>query len=459
MLLLDFMREYGQEVGLTLAVVHFNHQLRGAESDGDERFVRDFADRFGIEFLCSGALVRDLARERKMNIESVARGLRYGFFASLLIEGRLDKVATAHTANDQAETVLLRLLRGTGTRGLGGIHPVVQLAGGQVVRPFLSLTRPEVEVEVARRALAFRTDPTNLDARMARNRVRQKLLPLLSSEFNPRVVRTLTAFADRALADEAFLEAQAHQYAEELLVRAGGAVRISCQCLAEVPPAIARRLLRGVLEEARAGAADPARVASGLTNSRPAVTYAEINSVKHLASNVQSGKRVRLAGGIEARRDFDSLIIEKPQNLAALSRGVYCHRFAYPLQLPADVALPELGLLLRFRLADMSSAAKTEYTGTNGVWLDADRLSARLILRNWRPGDQVGSARSTKPLKLKELFQRRRIPTWQRAYWPVLEAANEIIWVKGFEAHFERPTPSRYRLVISEEPYPPALGG
>ena len=459
MLLLEFMTEYSREAGLTLAVVHFNHHLRGAQSDDDERFVRTCADRFAIDFLCSGAPVRELARERKMNIESAARGLRYRFFGSLLSEGKLNKVATAHTANDQAETVLLRLLRGTGTRGLAGIHPVLQVPGGQVVRPFLSLTRAEVEAEVATRGIAFRTDATNLDTNLARNRVRQEVLPLLSREFNPGVVQTLAAFAEQALADEDFLDTQAGQRAEELLVRAGGALRIDCRQLNEIPPAIARRVLRRGLGDVRARSTELAPDAPGLWGSHSAVTLAEIDSLRRLASDGQSGKRLRLAGGIGARREFGSLIIEKPQDQATFSGGPHRHAFAYRLQLPAEVALPELGLLLRFRLADMGDTGKTEYTDRNGVWLDARRVSARLVLRNWRPGDRVGSGGSAWPLKLKELFRRRRIPGWQRPYWPVLEAANEIIWAKGFEAQFERRVASRYRLLVSEEPYPPAGSG
>ncbi|HXJ93036.1 MAG TPA: tRNA lysidine(34) synthetase TilS [Terriglobia bacterium] len=460
MLLLDFMKEYSPEAGLTLAVLHFNHRLRGAESDEDERFVRTGAERLGIDFLCSGAPVKELARERKMNIESVARELRYRFFGSFLREGKLNKVATAHTANDQAETVLLRLLRGTGTRGLGGIRLVVQVPGGQVVRPFLGLTRPEVEAEVARRAIVFRTDASNLDASLARNRVRQQVLPLLSREFNPGVVRTLAAFADRALADEAFLDAQSRQCADELVVQASGALTINCRRLNELPSAIARRVLRQGLEQLRTLSTE-SQGAPRLWDSRPAVTHAEIESVSHLASIGQSGKRLRLGGDIMVRREFDLLIIEKPQNQAAFPETPHRHKFAYPLQLPADVAVSELGLRLKFRLADMGGtlAAKTEYTGWNGVWLDAGCVSARLILRNWRPGDRVGPAASARPLKLKELFQRRRIPSWQRPYWPVLEAANEIIWAKGFEAQFERRAPSRYRLLVSEEPYPSAGGG
>jgi tRNA(Ile)-lysidine synthase len=458
MLLLDFMVEYAHEAGLTLAVAHFNHHLRGAESDEDEDFVRARAQRLELEFLCSGARVTEVARKRRMNIESAARELRYRFLGSLLSDGKLDKVATAHTASDQAETVLLRLLRGTGTRGLAGIHRVLEVPGGLIVRPFLSLTRAEVEAEVARSGLPFRIDTTNFDTSLARNRIRQQVLPLLAQEFNPSVVRTLTEFADRARSDESLLDGQARERALELLVRSGGVLKMDCRRFNRVPPAIARRVVRLALEEVRAcgGSTGSAAVAA---SAGPAVTYAEIDSLSRLATDGQSGKRLQLAGGIEVRREFESLVIEKAAKRAVFPGDRNRHGFAYALRWPCEVALPELGIRLHFRLADMSDApaAQRAYTEQNGIWLDASRLGAPLILRNWRPGDRLGSAKTARPLK--ELFQRGRVPIGQRPYWPVLEAASEIIWVKGFEAQFERRAPGRYRLLISEEPYQPDAGG
>lgn len=134
-LLLHFMKILAGELGLTLAVVHFNHRLRGAESDGDEALVRGFAETLQLEYLRGEADVGRVARERRRNLEAVARELRYRYFFTLVDQGRLDRVATAHTANDQAETVLLRLLRGTGTRGLGGIYPVLEVKS---FAPFLT---------------------------------------------------------------------------------------------------------------------------------------------------------------------------------------------------------------------------------------------------------------------------------------------------------------------------------
>jgi tRNA(Ile)-lysidine synthase len=201
-LLLHFMEMLARELKFTLAVVHFNHQLRGPESDGDEAFVRGLATSLQIDYLRGQADVGRAARERRGNLEGVARELRYRYFSSLVDQGRLDLVATGHSANDQAETVLMRLLRGTGTRGLGGIYP--QLAD-KVVRPFLGLTRAEVVQEIAARGIPYRVDSSNLNVRLLRNRVRMELLPLLAREYNPQIIALLNQFADRARDDEDFL--------------------------------------------------------------------------------------------------------------------------------------------------------------------------------------------------------------------------------------------------------------
>src|SRR5579862_751773 len=215
-LLLHFMKKLAGESGLALAAVHFNHNLRGRESDGDEAFVRDLAASLRVDYLRGEAEVGRVARERHGNLEAVARELRYRYFFSLVDLGRLDLVATAHTANDQAETVLMRLLRGTGTRGLGGIYPLLE---GKVVRPFLGVRRSEVMEEIAARKILYRVDSSNLNMRLRRNKVRAELLPLLEKEYNPQIIPLLDQFADRARDDEVCLERLARDRSQAWRVR------------------------------------------------------------------------------------------------------------------------------------------------------------------------------------------------------------------------------------------------
>jgi tRNA(Ile)-lysidine synthase len=432
-LLLEFMKQLAQEKGLVVAVVHFNHHLRGAESDADEHFVRDLAARLDLEFIRGGADIARLAREKRQNLEATARAIRYRFFVSLVNRGRLDKVATAHTANDQAETVFLRLLRGTGTRGLGGIYPVVE---GKIVRPFLRLTRAEIEAEIQKRNLEFRVDSTNLDPRLRRNKIRRELFPWLLERFKVDIIPLLKELADRARDDEEYLEAQARERAHAWRVREGAEERIPVRPFAEFPPALARRVLRQMIFAVR--------------GSLQGITHRHIEALYRLATEAQSGRGLALPGDLAARREFDWLVVGL-QSARADTPG-YC----YAIEVPAEVSVPQLGVTFRFKIVGAEELGKA-YNNQGKACLDPLKLPGRLVLRNWRAGDRFQPLGCGKLLKLKELFRQRKIPLEQRKSWPVLESGKEIVWVRGFPvaASVAVTAESRQAIVVGEDS-PPA---
>jgi tRNA(Ile)-lysidine synthase len=407
-LLLHFMRDLALEWGITLAVIHFNHHLRGAESDADEQFVRSLADSIGIAFICGGAEVARVAREKKRNLEATARELRYRFFFSLVDQGRLDKVVTAHTANDQAETVLMRLLRGAGRRGLSGIYPLLE---GKVARPFLDLTRAEITREIEARKLEYRLDSTNLDSRLRRNKVRRELLPLLESQFNPAIIPLLKNHADRARDEEAFLEQQARERSRPWRLREGAEEKISVRALQAFAPAIQRRVLRQMLQSLRPGLRG--------------VAYAHIEGLLRFATRAQSGRSLPLPSGAVARKEFDWLILGS-QPISAGDDA-----YAYPVEVPGEIAVPGLGVTFRFKIVEPQGVPE-EYNKIAGSGMDPQKLARGLFLRNWRAGDQFWPLGSRKLRKLKELFRQRNIPRSQRKLWPVLECGEQIVWVRGF---------------------------
>jgi tRNA(Ile)-lysidine synthase len=427
------MKLLAHESGLMLAAVHFNHHLRGAESDGDEAFVRSLAARLETDYLSRDAEVARIARERRRNLEAVARELRYRFFFSLMDQGRLDRVATAHTANDQAETVLLRLLRGTATRGLGGIYPVL---AGKVVRPFLSLTRAEVMQEIAARGLEYRVDSSNLNPRLQRNKIRLELLPLLAKDYNPEIVSLLKQLADRAREDEACLERQAHELAHPWRVRAGMEERIPIRALREFPPALARRVLRQMLQS--------------VAGSLRGLTHAHLESLLRFAVEAQSGKTQTLPGGALARKEF-SWLVASPAALAPQGGD-----FSYPVTLPGELPVPELGCTFRFKILNREDPG-TAYNLERIAGLDPQRLPGELVLRNWRAGDHYCPTGSRAVRKLKELFRERKIPQVQRKVWPVLVSQGQIVWVRGFPPSrgVAASDQTQRVLVIEEEPTRP----
>lgn len=432
-LLLYFMEMLADESGLTLAAVHFNHRLRGAESDGDEALVRGLAQAMHIDYLRSEAEVGRLARTSRCNLEAVARELRYKYFFSLVEQGGLDWVATAHTANDQAETVLMRLLRGAGTRGLGGIYPVLDQ---KVVRPFLGVTRAEVMQEIASRELAYRIDSTNLDVRLRRNKVRIELLPLLAKEYNPEIVSVLSQLADCSREDEVSLEALARERAQPWPMQERGEERIPVATLRDLPPALARRVLRQMLQSVR-----------GASSS---VSYDHIEALRRLAAGAHSGRVLTLPGGTVARREFAWLVVGR------LDASPSPEDFSYSMSLPGELTVPELGCTYRLKILTPGGPAEA-YNLNKVVGLDARKLAGEVVLRNWRAGDCFRPLGSRGTRKLKELFRERKIPQARRKNWPVMLCGGQIVWVRGFPpAQNAAATRQTQRvLIVEEEPMRP----
>lgn len=409
-LMLDFLARMAGESGFQVAVVHFNHHLRAAESDEDERFVRGLARHYGLPFFRGEARVAEEARKRRRNLEATARDFRYRYFLGLIRQGKMDKITTAHTLDDQAETVLLHILRGTGMRGLGGIHASLQ---NKIIRPFLSVTRGEIEEEIRKRGLKFRVDSTNLDTRLRRNKVRLELLPVLEKEYNPELKRLLSELASRAQEDESFLDLQARERAGAWRLREDGAEKISRSALRNMPAALGRRVLRQMLSE----------VGGGLAG----VTHRHIEAIYHFALESQSGKSLQLPRNLTVRTEFDWLVVsQEAGNKKPLE-------FVYNVMVPCEISVPEIGRTITFKIVG-SNEGDRGYNDSEWPDLDPQKLPAHLVLRNWRQGDRYCPSGFQKSVKVKELFRRHRISAVERMLWPVLDSDKGIVCARGLPA-------------------------
>lgn len=246
------------EIGLVLSVAHVHHGIRGAEADGDEEFVAALAQQLGLPFRVHRVDAPGAAAAEKQSLEEAARHLRYGWFREILAQGLADAVATAHTLDDQAETVLHRLLRGAWTEGLSGIHPALQCPGGLIVRPFLDVRRAEIVAWLQSIGQPWREDASNQDPAYTRNRIRHELLPQLAG-FNPRVAEQMSRLAAIARDEESWWEQELGRILPSLLlpgrpVRGGGravsthpghaSVAMELDRLRSLAPALRRRVLR-----------------------------------------------------------------------------------------------------------------------------------------------------------------------------------------------------------------------
>ncbi|HEY2016557.1 MAG TPA: tRNA lysidine(34) synthetase TilS, partial [Bryobacteraceae bacterium] len=242
--LLHVLLELAPRMDLHLSVLHLDHQLRGEDSRRDAVFVRDLAAERGLVCHLREVNVADIPG----NLEQAARRARLEFFREMIESGAVDRVAVGHTRSDQAETVLFRFLRGSGTAGLAGIRPVI--APG-IVRPLLEVDRAAVEQFLRERGIGWREDSTNAGFEFARNRIRHGLLPQLAREWNPAIVETLSQTADWARAEESYWDCELARLAATHLVAAGGAVIVRVDALTALPVAVARRLVRHAVRSVR----------------------------------------------------------------------------------------------------------------------------------------------------------------------------------------------------------------
>ncbi|HSS99250.1 MAG TPA: tRNA lysidine(34) synthetase TilS, partial [Terriglobales bacterium] len=249
--LLRLLLDLRKEIGLVLSVAHFNHRLRAKDSEADEEFVANLAQKFGLGFHCASGDVSALRAAKGDGLEAAARTMRYQFFRELLNEGTLNRVATAHTLDDQAETVLLRIARGAGTRGLAGIYPQLSVPGPRlsdatIVRPLLAVRRKELESYLNEIGQSWREDKSNRDLRFARNRVRHGVLPRLERALNPSVREALAEAAEIARAEEHYWQTEVRKLLPEIWDASQNELVITR--LKQLPLAMQRRLVRAAAE-------------------------------------------------------------------------------------------------------------------------------------------------------------------------------------------------------------------
>jgi tRNA(Ile)-lysidine synthase len=406
--LLRALADRSRELGLVLHVAHLHHGLRGAEADADRDFCRGLAESLGLPFHdarvdTAGSAAADPATGKSAEtIEEAARRLRYAWFRELMASGAVDAVATAHTRDDQAETVLARFLRGAWTEGLAGIYPVMKFPEGQILRPLLAITRAQIEACLRGLGQDWRDDSSNRHLTFTRNRIRHELLPLLES-WNPGLRGHLAQMAELAREEEAWWEPEVARVAAPLVlpgrpVRGGGraageGLAIEVARLAELPIALQRRVLRH---------------AAGRLGAVP--DFEGTESLRNLALGGRAGQKCELSGllGERTHREL-RLSPGRPASGSPQAAG------EYSIPVPGEIEAPEWGIRVRIAASDGAST------------------HPRALLRPWKPGDRVRLRHSGSPRKVKEVLERLHITGSARANWPVLELDGQILWMQGVQ--------------------------
>jgi tRNA(Ile)-lysidine synthase len=407
--LLHILRDLETRGELVVAgVAHFNHRLRGEAADADEQFCRQLAADLGLPAEIGGGDVRALARTQHRSLEDAARTARYAFLENAANRAGAAVIAVGHTEDDQAETFLLRLIRGAGPRGLTGIRP----KSGRVIRPLIEVSRDDLRAYVAAERLVFREDETNADVAIPRNRVRHQLLPVLR-EFSPGVVGVLAREADIAREDEDFLSRAAIDSTSTIVLLSRRGIEVDVDGLSGLHPAVAARVVREAL----------LRAAPDRFFGRD-----HIRAVLALASDRAGGAAVDLPG-LAARRDRGRVIITSESPARPFSNS-----FRVPLSIPGEVALPGWTVSAlpasapafgrRFGPDDFGPSAVAVSTGT---------LKLPLAVRSRLPGDRFRPlGMGGRGRKLQDFLVDRKVARFERDTLPlVVDSDDRIVWVVG----------------------------
>jgi tRNA(Ile)-lysidine synthase len=413
--LLHILYELREELALHLEVAHLEHGIRGQEAQVDARFVRELAEGMKLPVLIKEVNVPRLRSEAgRGNLEELARRERYRFFAVVARRHNLNKIATAHTQDDQAETVLMWLLRGAGLKGLGGMAPTqaVNLAGAEssngltIIRPFLDVTKEELLRFLDERGLEYRLDRSNEDTAYQRNWIRFELLPRLKERIDRGVPSRLAQMAEVLRDEETLLNMLAQRKLEELGDNSG----LRRDGFLRQPKAMQRRLLRLWIAQAR--------------GHLHGLDFDHIEMLLRLISTGPPQGRLSIPGGLELTREYETLRLVK----AARESRPRCYE--YPMVLDGVLAVREAGMMIDCRRIS-SPLAELPKDHWEAVF-DCAALTEPLVVRNFRRGDRFRPLGMAGHKKVKDLFIEKKAPLPARALLPLLVMGAEVLWLPGF---------------------------
>lgn len=396
--LLDILSALSVEWELDLGILHVNHQLRGREANGDERFVGALAKRYGVALSVARVTTREESVRRKISIQEAARQLRYAFFLAKKSELGADVVATAHTANDNAETMLLNFLRGTGIDGIAGIP----LRGHEnaIVRPLLFATREHIVEYVRDRKLKFREDSSNKTDKYTRNYLRKRIFPLLEKRVNPSVVRTLAQSSEIFKDCADFLAGYVERASAACVVEKEGEVHIAKDTLQKEHAYVRQMIVHGTL------------VREGVEP-----TSERVASILSLLDR-EKGSRVDCGNGWRGESGSEDIVISRRADTA---------EFSYRLEKEGTVANDYFSISVR----KCKKIPNKLGTDSSIEYVDAAKLQFPLRVRSWKEGDSFIPLGMTQRKKVSDLFVDLKISRSTKNRIPIVESNGTIVWIAG----------------------------
>lgn len=404
--LLHILYKLKDELQIKLYAAHVNHCLRGEEADADEEYVKSFCENLSVEFRSKRVDINKLSKIKNISSETAGREVRYAFFEELREDIKADKVAIAHNANDQAETVLMRIMRGTGLEGLVGIRPVRDRV---FVRPIINNTREEIEEYCKKNNLSPRIDKTNFQSIYSRNKIRLELLPYIRENFNKDIIKVINRLSDTIKTDNDYLERISKEKYEKYCKVSGRKVIISKKAFLE-HDSIITRVIRLALYD----------VAGNLNNFEKVHIYDIIDIQKN-----STGKRVCLPSNIYILNSYGDIIVHKDNNY-----NTDINTKEYLLKEGINY-LDEIGLRVTLRVVDNGN--KVDFKNKKLIkYFDYDKIKENMLLRFRRDGDRFIPLGMDGSKKLKDLFIDLKVPKEQRNEIPLICFNGQIAWIVGY---------------------------
>jgi tRNA(Ile)-lysidine synthase len=388
---------------LKMIVAHLNHGLRQEESDEDEVFCRNLTQQFGLDFVTGKMCHTSIPKG--VSPEDFFRQERYRFLDKVAADHGANKIALGHQLHDQAETVLLNILRGSGLDGLKGFLPMRE---NKYIRPLMEVSRQEISDFLKEAGIEYRQDSSNTSKAYLRNRIRGELIPCLKEKYNPRIEQNLVRMAEIIRRDDEFL----NEYVNEILAsphlqKKKNAVSFSAEYFKTLPDSLGFRLLKALLE--------------GLAPEGKGFSSSHIQSLADLINKSSSGKRISLPYGLDAQKEYDRIVIES-------GRIEKTPDYEYPLTIPGTVDLKERRIILSTRRA---TAAEVDFHCINRIFFDGDKIQEPLVIRNRRIGDWFEPLGTRGSQKIKKLFIDRKIPRPERDGIALMADQESVIWIEN----------------------------
>ncbi len=415
--LLHALMDLRDRLGFKVAACHLDHGFRGEESRKDAEFVARMCSDLGIPCEVAQRDVPRLMEEWGVGAEEAGRRARYRFYEEAAERTRASRVALGHTLDDQAETVLMRLIRGSGVEGLGGIPPV----RGKYIRPLLFVTRLEIEEYCKEIGAEWRVDRSNLAPVYFRNQARLQLIPSLE-RWNPRLKETLAATADILREDAAYLETMAGELAGSLARREGGRVYLARKRFLDLHPAMQRRLIRRLARETMASPGEAVHSAPG---------YDHVEAVMSLAGTGRTGSTAHLPGGLVARVDAGEIVLEQA---GPGEPGLPPVVSPVPVRVPGITRVEGMGVRIRAELKPVKALGERPEANRNSTraFFDYALVEEPLVVRSRADGDYFYPLGLGGRKKVGDFMTSLKIPVERRPFVPIVLSGDRIIWVGGY---------------------------